>query len=72
MEATTQKKFALATGRRKEATARVRVISGGKGLIFINGRKLEDYFPTINCPLESTAGSFATVFFSLFSTRVTC
>ncbi|MCD6228729.1 MAG: 30S ribosomal protein S9 [Candidatus Omnitrophica bacterium] len=52
MEATTQKKFALATGRRKEATARVRVISGGKGLIFINGRKLEDYFPTINCQMQ--------------------
>ncbi len=43
-----EKRFALATGRRKEATARVKVTFEGKGRIFINGRKLEDYFPLIN------------------------
>jgi small subunit ribosomal protein S9 len=33
-----------AKGRRKEATARVRLIPGGKGTITINGRPLEQYF----------------------------
>lgn len=33
----------MVTGRRKEAVARVRLMSG-KGLITVNGRKLEDYF----------------------------
>ena len=36
----------LFTGRRKEAVARVRLISGGSGEFAINGRSLEDYFPT--------------------------
>ena len=35
----------LSTGRRKEAIARVR-ITPGSGDIRINGRALEDYFPT--------------------------
>jgi small subunit ribosomal protein S9 len=38
-------KYSLATGRRKTAVARVRV-KGGSGKIKINGRPLEDYFPT--------------------------
>ena len=33
------------TGRRKEAVARVR-LRPGAGVITINGRELEDYFPT--------------------------
>ena len=33
-----------ATGRRKEAVARVRIVPG-TGVWTINGRKLEDYFP---------------------------
>jgi len=37
----------MTTGRRKEASARVRVITEGSGRILINGRKLEDYFPII-------------------------
>jgi small subunit ribosomal protein S9 len=37
--------YSLATGRRKTAVARVRV-KGGSGQIKINGRPLEDYFPT--------------------------
>jgi small subunit ribosomal protein S9 len=35
----------LTTGRRKEAIARVRITPGG-GEIRINGRPLDDYFPT--------------------------
>ncbi|RKY38938.1 MAG: 30S ribosomal protein S9 [Candidatus Omnitrophota bacterium] len=42
-----EKIFALATGRRKEATARVKVSLPGKGKIIINGRRLEEYFPLI-------------------------
>lgn len=33
-----------ALGRRKEATARVRLIPGGKGIITVNGREFEKYF----------------------------
>jgi small subunit ribosomal protein S9 len=35
----------LSTGRRKEAVARVRLVAGDGGFQ-INGRSLEDYFPT--------------------------
>jgi small subunit ribosomal protein S9 len=35
----------IATGRRKEAIARVRLVSGTGGFE-LNGRSLEDYFPT--------------------------
>ena len=38
-------KNALATGRRKKAVARVR-IKDGSGQIKVNGRPVEDYFPT--------------------------
>jgi small subunit ribosomal protein S9 len=38
--------IALATGRRKTAVARVR-IKAGSGKIEINGRELDDYFPTV-------------------------
>ena len=37
--------YALATGRRKTAVARVR-LKAGSGKIVINGRDVEDYFPT--------------------------
>jgi small subunit ribosomal protein S9 len=33
------------TGRRKSATARVRLFPGGSGNITINGRELDGYFP---------------------------
>jgi small subunit ribosomal protein S9 len=36
--------FHKALGRRKEATARVRLIPGGKGKIIVNGRPFEQYF----------------------------
>ena len=35
----------LSTGRRKEAVARVRLMPGG-GAFTVNGRPLEDFFPT--------------------------
>jgi len=37
--------FTRALGRRKEAVARVRLMSNGKGEIFINNKKLDQYFP---------------------------
>jgi small subunit ribosomal protein S9 len=36
----------LGTGRRKEAVARVRLIEGGTGKFELNGRPLEEYFPS--------------------------
>ncbi len=50
--------FINATGRRKKSVARVR-LRPGKGEIFVNGRKFEDYFVrpvlrlVINQPLEA-------------------
>ncbi len=50
----------LGTGRRKTAVARVRIASG-TGKIMVNGRELENYFPTeslrmvVNQPLVVTA-----------------
>jgi len=52
--------FIPAIGRRKTSIARVRLIKNGKGMITINGRKMEDYFSTydlrdqINNPLKVT------------------
>jgi len=37
-----------ATGRRKEAIARVRFAPKGKGKIIVNGKEYTDYFSTIN------------------------
>jgi len=37
-----------ATGRRKEAVARVKIFPEGKGDISINGRKCADYFATVD------------------------
>lgn len=36
----------ISTGRRKEAVAKV-ILRPGKGLIFVNGRKMEEYFPRL-------------------------
>ena len=57
-----------ATGRRKEAIARVRIVPGS-GTFSINGRALEDYFPnklhqqTVNEPFVTAAvvGSYDAV-----------
>lgn len=40
----------IAIGRRKTASARVRLLQG-KGKITVNGRKFEDYFPTTDLRL---------------------
>jgi small subunit ribosomal protein S9 len=45
MSKTTDNKFA-ATGRRKTAAARVTVTLNGTGKYTVNGRKVEEYFPT--------------------------
>jgi len=42
------KEILMATGRRKEAVARVRFIPKGKGKILINGKDVEKYFSTID------------------------
>lgn len=50
----------IATGRRKSAIARVRLIPGGEGQIVINKRTIVEYFPMdttrliVNQPLEAT------------------
>ncbi len=36
----------LGTGRRKKSIARVRLVDGGKGLITVNGKSLDEYFGT--------------------------
>jgi len=41
-----QQKYYAGLGRRKSATARVRLIKPGKEII-INGKKLDDYFPLL-------------------------
>jgi small subunit ribosomal protein S9 len=38
--------FYAATGRRKEAAARVRLYPGGSGKITINSREIEEYLPS--------------------------
>jgi small subunit ribosomal protein S9 len=43
--AQTQATVPVTTGRRKEAVARVRVVPGS-GTLMVNGRSLEDYFPS--------------------------
>ena len=40
------KPAAIATGRRKESVARVRLYDG-TGSFFLNGRPLDDYFPSL-------------------------
>ena len=40
-----------ATGRRKRSVARVRLRTGA-GVITVNGRTVEDYFPSKTCRLE--------------------
>lgn len=45
---TQEKKYFLATGRRKEATARVKVIIDGKGTMVVNNRDAMTYFCTVN------------------------
>lgn len=52
----------VATGRRKTAVASVRLRSGGKGNIDVNGRGFEEYFPlelqrnTVLAPFKNAGG----------------
>jgi len=41
----TGKKYLKAVGRRKQATAQVRLYEGGKGVIMVNGKRASEYFP---------------------------
>ncbi len=43
---TTKANYIPAVGRRKSASARIRLIVGGKGSIIINEKPLSEYFPT--------------------------
>ena len=43
-----KKETLIATGRRKEAIARVIVNLQGQGKIFVNGRDFTDYFTTVD------------------------
>ncbi|MBU1122246.1 MAG: 30S ribosomal protein S9 [Candidatus Omnitrophota bacterium] len=47
-----KKEIISATGRRKEAIARVRVVLGGQGKIVINGREFENYFNTVDFRMQ--------------------
>ncbi|HKK54593.1 MAG TPA: 30S ribosomal protein S9 [Patescibacteria group bacterium] len=38
-------KYTRAVGRRKTAVAQVRLHEKGKGLVFVNGKKIKEYFP---------------------------
>ena len=46
MEATTKNRYIEAVGRRKTATARVRITPAAKGSFVINDKDVNDYFPT--------------------------
>ena len=54
------KKVFMATGRRKEAVARVRVFPQGKGRITVNGRDFTAYFPTIDNMMQVKKSLLAT------------
>jgi small subunit ribosomal protein S9 len=43
---TTKEKYFEGVGRRKTATARVRLTKAGKDSFVVNGKSLDDYFPT--------------------------
>lgn len=45
MTTITPQEFIRAVGRRKTASARVRLTEGGTGLITVNSRSVESYFP---------------------------
>lgn len=59
-------KSILATGRRKESRARVRLFLEGKGKVTINGKELDKYFVTVDQVMQvkkpftvsSTEGKF--------------
>lgn len=54
MTKTTTTKYFEAVGRRKTATARVRLFPGAKSSIEVNGKTLEAYFPVKEMQLNAT------------------
>ncbi|UCC94322.1 MAG: 30S ribosomal protein S9 [Candidatus Omnitrophota bacterium] len=48
-----QKQQFYATGRRKEAVARVRLMPEGKGVFIVNGRDFTSYFATIDQRIQA-------------------
>ncbi len=58
--AETTPKYTGGLGRRKEAVALVRLITGGSGKMTINGREMKEYFPLfthqqkVNAPFVAT------------------
>jgi len=53
MKEKTPENIFIATGRRKEATARVTLNTQGKGKISVNGRDYADYFPTVDSIMQT-------------------
>ncbi|UCD16115.1 MAG: 30S ribosomal protein S9 [Candidatus Omnitrophota bacterium] len=47
-----KKEVITATGRRKEAVARVRIILQGQGKIVVNGKDFENYFDTVDYRMQ--------------------
>lgn len=60
----------VATGRRKTASARVRLNTGGSGKVLVNGRALEVYFPTDSLRTIALRPLAATDSLSKFDVRV--
>jgi small subunit ribosomal protein S9 len=53
-------KFIMGLGRRKEATAQVRLTLGGTGKILVNGREMQEYFPLFTLQQSVKAPIMAT------------
>jgi small subunit ribosomal protein S9 len=60
-----EKKYFEAVGRRKTASARVRIVSAKTTSITVNNRTADNYFPlavmhqAINAPFKTTGGAYA-------------
>ncbi len=60
-----EKKYIEAVGRRKTASARVRISSAKSSSITVNNKNAADYFPlaimidTINAPFKTVGGAYA-------------
>ena len=59
-EVSQQQQYFEGVGRRKEATARARLYTGGSGAVLVNDKKLEEYFGrdidryAVNAPMTLT------------------
>jgi len=65
-----QNRFFEAVGRRKTATARVRIYPGGNGEILINDKSLDMYFPMLELQQIVKAALEKTDFFGKFRVLV--